>query len=127
MVTQINVFVCELCFIESVVINEGLDMWNEPTVVPPEGEEWGYVGERFVCPTCLAKAKARAESLLNWQIGDDLGLRLDQVSDEETRDLETVERMLAEINQVVASYGFKVRQWGCWPDFRRSAVAEEAL
>ncbi len=63
---------------------------------------------------------------LNWQVGDDLGLRLDQVSDEEARDAETVERMLAEVNQVIASYGFKVRQWGRWPDFRRSAAAEEA-
>lgn len=63
---------------------------------------------------------------LNWQVGDDLGLRLDQVSDEETQDLETVERMLAEINQVVAGYGFKIRAVNRWPDFRRSAVDEEA-
>lgn len=122
MVTQINVFVCELCFIESVVVNEGLDIWNEPTVIPPEGEEWGYVGERFACPACVEKSRAPVE----WKLGDELGLRLDQVSDEETRDLETVGRMLAEINQVVAGYGFKIRQWGRWPDFRRSAVDEEA-
>lgn len=63
---------------------------------------------------------------MEWQIGDDLGLRLDQVSDEETRDAETVERMLAEINQVIAGYGFKIRQWGRWPDFRRSVADEQA-
>ncbi len=62
---------------------------------------------------------------MNWRIGDDLGLRLDQVSDEETRDLETVEQMLAEINAVIAGYGFKVRAWGRWVDFRRLAVDEE--
>ena len=63
---------------------------------------------------------------LNWQIGADLGLRLDQVSDEETRDAEAIERMLAEINQVAAAYGFKARQWGRWPDFRRLVADEQA-
>ena len=63
---------------------------------------------------------------MNWQIGDDLGLKLDQVSDEEVQDLETLERMLAEINQVAAAYGFKIRMWARWPDFRRTAADEHA-
>ncbi len=130
MVTQINVFVCELCFIESVVVNEGVDIWNEPTVIPPEGEKWGYVGERFACPACVEKSRLSdnvvSEGTVDWQVGDDLGLRLDQVSDEETRDPETVEWMLAEINQVAVAYGFKIRAVNRWPDFRRSAVDEEA-
>ena len=130
MVTQINVFVCEICFSESVVVNKGLDEWNEPTVIPPDGEEWGYVGKRFACPECVEKSRLSdnvvLEGTVDWQPGDDLGLRLDQVSDKETRDTETVERMLAEINQVVASYGFKARQWGRWPDFRRSVADEQA-
>jgi len=125
MVTQINVFVCEICYEESVTVNKGVDIWSDPTVIPPEGEEWGHVGERFVCPTCLVKAKAKSES--SWQSGDDLGLRLDQVSDEETQDLETLERMLAEINEVIAGYGFKIRGWARWSDFRRMAVDEEAF
>lgn len=124
MVTQINVFVCELCFIESVVVNEGLDIWNEPTVIPPEGEEWGHVGERFACPACVEKSRLSDNAVSEGT--DDLGLRLDQVSDEEMQDLETVERMLGEINQVIASYGFKIRQWSRWPDFRSSVVAEQA-
>ncbi len=60
---------------------------------------------------------------LNWKPGDDLGLRLDQVSDE-IEDVKAIERMLAEVNRVVAAYGFKVRAVNCWPDFRRSAVEE---
>ena len=58
------------------------------------------------------------------QPDDDLGLRLDQVGD--GADQEEVERMLAEINQVIAHYGFKIRGWSRWPDFRRSAMSEEA-
>ena len=57
----------------------------------------------------------------NWKLGDALGIQLDQISDEETRDAETLDRMLEEINQVAAGYGFKIRRWGPWPDFRRMA------
>lgn len=60
-----------------------------------------------------------------WKIGDSIGLRLDQMSDEEIQTPEQVEAMIQEINQVVAKHGFKVRQSGAWTNILKWAVGEK--
>lgn len=60
---------------------------------------------------------------MNWQPGEDIGLRLDNVGEGATtqKDIDT---MLAAINEVVAVYGFKIRQWGEWSVMRQSMADE---
>ena len=59
-----------------------------------------------------------------WEVGDSLGLKLDQVSDEEVRDTPVVYEMLNKIDEMIAEYGFKIRQVGAWQSFRRSVIDE---
>jgi len=55
---QINLWICEVCSKQFVVATE---VWpySDPTVVPPDGIEWSYVGElpdeKLACPECLKK------------------------------------------------------------------------
>ena len=60
-----------------------------------------------------------------WKVGDSVGLKLDQMSDEEVRDPNALYAMINEINKLVAGYGFKIREIAAWPAFRKSAVDEE--
>ena len=59
-----------------------------------------------------------------WEVGDSLGLKLDQVSDEEVRDASMMYEMLNKVGEVIAEYGFKIRQVGAWQAFRSSADDE---
>jgi hypothetical protein len=54
--------------------------------------------------------------------GDDIGLRLDLVSDE---DCTRVDQMLDKINRVANTYGFKIRAFGSWANFRKMASDEQ--
>lgn len=60
---------------------------------------------------------------MEWTVGDDIGLRLDCVSDE-VKAVERVDEMLERINTIAGEYGYKIRVRGPWPAFRRMAVDE---
>jgi len=63
--------------------------------------------------------------IVEWQIGDSVGLMLDQVSGEEITDVESLEKMIDEINELIGHYGFKIRASGRWQDFRKMAMDEQ--
>lgn len=63
--------------------------------------------------------------MIDWQIGDSIGLQLDQISDEEVTTPEQVDLMVEKINEVIKEYGFKVRQSGTWKNILKSAVNEQ--
>lgn len=60
---------------------------------------------------------------MNWQPGEDIGLRLDNVGEGATTQ-EDIDAMLAAINEVAAAYGFKIRQYGEWSAMRQSMADE---
>ena len=57
MIVQITIWVCEACPRKEVVVS-GVNPYEDPTVLPPKGEKWGYRDEDgktiFICPSCLA-------------------------------------------------------------------------
>lgn len=63
--------------------------------------------------------------MIDWKVGDSIGLQLDQISDEEIQTPEQVDLMIQEINQTIEKYGFKIRQSGNWKNILKSAVGEQ--
>jgi len=63
-VIQINLWICEVCGKLRTTVEE-TSIYSDPTVVPPGGEKWWFVGpdEKLACPDCLEKEK---HGLLHW-------------------------------------------------------------
>jgi hypothetical protein len=61
--------------------------------------------------------------MINWEIGDDLGLQL-QCKDDVMKDTQTLSKMFREINKVISLYGYKINQMGNWETFRKSVHDE---
>lgn len=51
----------------------------------------------------------------------DIGIRLG----DKTNDLKNFDKLINDINEVVAKYGFKVSQYANWDIFRKSCVLEQ--
>ncbi len=53
---QVNIWVCEVCN-KTVSTAEETSPYSDPVIVPPNDEEWDYVGdhpdEKLACPNCV--------------------------------------------------------------------------
>ena len=63
-VYQINVWVCEVCNRVGKTAAETFP-YSDPVVVPPDHEDWEYIGERgaelLACPSCQQAATSKGD------------------------------------------------------------------
>jgi hypothetical protein len=49
---QTNTFICEFCG-RIISTTEEVNLYDDPTIMPPNNEQWDYVNDGLACQDCF--------------------------------------------------------------------------